>query len=122
MAIIKQLKSLWGVTGTLREIADVFETPAKRLREAVSIGLPSWDPPEEEPPRPPDQEAVDRVREVIGMGSVEEREAFTRVMGTWRRITTGAPREPVREEIPRQLPAPAPSPPAGAGATSEQGR
>jgi len=107
MAIIKQLKSLWGVAGTFREIADVLQRPAKMLREAVSIGLPSWDPPEEEPPRPPDQETVDRVMEVIGMGSVEEQKAFSRVMGSWRKITTGAPREPAPEEKPRALPAPA---------------
>jgi len=107
VAIIKQLKSLWGVAGTFREIADVLQRPAKMLREAVSIGLPSWDPPEVEPRRPLDQESVARVREVIGGGGVEEREAFSRVMGSWRKITTGAPREPAPEEKPRQLPAPA---------------
>ena len=106
MAIIRQMKSLWGVMGTFREISDVLNRPRKMLREAVSIGLPSWDPPEPAPPRPPDQETVDRVMEVIGMGSVEEREAFSRVMGTWRKITTGAPREPAPEEKPHQLTAP----------------
>ena len=107
MAIIKQLKSLWGIMGTFREMADVLNRPRKMLREAVTIGLPSWDPPPPAPPRPPDQEAVDRVREVIGMGTVEERRAFERVIGSFRKITTGAPREPAREEERRRLPAPA---------------
>ena len=105
MAIIRQLKSLWGVMGTLREISDIANLPRKMLREAVSIGLPSWDPPEPAPPSPPDQETVDRVMEVIGMGSVEEKRAFDRVIGTWRKVTTGAPREPAPEEAPRALPA-----------------
>lgn len=108
MAIIKQLKTLWSIGGTFREISDVLNRPRKMLRELVTIGLPSWDPPEEVPPRPPDQETVDRVREVIGMGTVEEKRAFERVIGSFRRITTGAPREPAREEEPRRQPAPAP--------------
>ena len=104
MAVIRQLESLWGVMGTLREISDVLERPRKMLRELVSIGLPSWDPPEPAPPLPPDQETVDRVMEVIGMGSVEEKRAYDRVIGTWRKVTTGAPREPAPEETPRALP------------------
>lgn len=107
MAVIKQLKGLFGIMGTLREISDVLEKPMKALREAVTVGLPKWDPPEEVEPRPPDQETVDRVMEVIGMGSVEEGKAFSRVMGSWRQITTGAPRQPAPEEPPWQLPAPA---------------
>ncbi|MDP1908855.1 MAG: hypothetical protein Q8K85_11190, partial [Hyphomicrobium sp.] len=68
MAVIRELKGLWGIMGTVREITDVLEFPRKMLREAVSIGLPSWDPPEPAPPSPPDQETVERVMEVIGMG------------------------------------------------------
>ena len=105
MAVIRELKGLWGVVGTVREIADVLERPLKSIREAVSIGLPSWDPPEPAPPLPPDQETVDRVMEVIGMGTVEERRAFERVIGSWRKMVTGAPREPPPEESPRRLPA-----------------
>ena len=105
MAVIKQLKGLWGVMGTLRGIADIFGLAPKAIREAVTIGLPDWDPPPPAPPRPPDQEAVDRVMEVIGMGTVEEKRAFERVIGSFRKITTGAPREPAREEEPRLLPA-----------------
>jgi hypothetical protein len=107
VAVIKQLKGLASVMGTLREISDIVGLAPKAIREAVTIGLPSWDPPEEVPPRPPDQEAVDRVMEVIGMGTVEEKRAFERVIGSFRKITTGAPREPAREEEPRRLPAPA---------------
>ncbi|KKM84098.1 hypothetical protein LCGC14_1302680 [marine sediment metagenome] len=118
MAIIKQLKTMWGMFGTLREISDVLARPKKMLREAVSIGLPKWDPPPPAPPLPPDQEAVDRVMEVIGMGHVEEREAFNRVMGTWRKITTGAPRQPAPEETPPQLPPPA----RETGAQNEEGK
>ena len=105
MAIVKQLKSLWGVMGTFREIADIVNRPRKMIREAVSIGLPSWDPPPPAPPLPPDQVTVDRVMEVIGMGTLEEKRAFERVIGSFRKITTGAPREPAREEEPRRLPA-----------------
>ena len=108
MAIIKQMKSLWGVMGTFREISDILNRPKKMLRELVSIGLPSWDPPPPAPPLPPDQETVDRVMEVIGMGTVEEKQAFERVIGSFRKITTGAPREPAQEEKPRRLPVPAP--------------
>ena len=122
MAIVKQMKGLWGVMGTLREIADVLNRPKKMIRELVSIGLPSWDPPPPAPPLPPDQVTVDRVMEVIGMGTIEEKRAFERVIGTFRKITTGAPREPAREEEQRPLPAPASSPPAAGGSTSEQER
>lgn len=108
MAVIRQLKGLWGVAGTLRQITDVFQRPLKVLMEQVTIGLPSWDPPPPAPPLPPDQEAVDRAMEVIGMGSVEEQKAFSRVMGTWRKITTGAPREPARIDEPPALPRPRP--------------
>ena len=118
MAVIKQMKSLWGVMGTLGEITDVLQRPAKMIREKVSIGLPRWDPPEPAPPLPPDQETVDRVMEVINMGTVQEREAFGRVLGSWRKITTGAPREPAPEETPRRLPAPV-VPPGPEGATSK---
>jgi hypothetical protein len=107
VAVIKQLKGLWGVMGTLRGIADVMGLAPKAIREAVTIGLPSWDPPPPAPPLPPDQEAVDRVMEVIGMGTVEEKRAYDRVIGSFRKITTGAPREPAREEERRRLPAPA---------------
>ncbi|KKN36994.1 hypothetical protein LCGC14_0768050 [marine sediment metagenome] len=106
MSIVKQLKGLWGVMGTFREITDTLQRPAKMLREAVSIGLPKWDPPPPAPPLPPDQETVDRVMEVIKLGTVHEKEAFGRVMGSWRKITTGAPREPAPEEAPRAKPAP----------------
>ena len=84
MAVIKQLKGLWGVMGTLRGIADIFGLAPKAIREAVN-----------------------RVMEVIGMGTVEEKRAFDRVIGSFRKITTGSPREPAREEERRQLPAPA---------------
>ena len=107
MAIIKQLKTIWSIGGTFREISDVLNRPKKMLRELVTIGLPSWDPPPPAPPLPPDQETVDRVMEVIGMGSLEEKRAFDRVIGQFRKITTGAPREPAQEEEPRRLPAPA---------------
>ena len=107
MTIVKQLKTLWSIGGTFREIADVLNRPRKMLREAVTIGLPSWDPPPPAPHLPPDQETVDRVMEVIGMGTVEEKRAFERVIGSFRKITTGAPREPAREEEQRRLPAPA---------------
>ena len=119
MAMIKQLKGLFGIMGTLRQISDVLEQPLKMIREAVGIGLPHWDPPEEVDPEAPDLAAVERVREVIDMGSVGERKAFDKVMGTWRRIVTGAPREPVREEEPRRLPPPRPAPgPAGGKPTT----
>ena len=114
MAMVKQLKGLFGIMGRLRQISDILERPLKAIQEAVSIGLPRWDPPEEVDPEVPDLAAVERVREVIDMGSVGERKAFDKVMGTWRRITTGAPREPVREEEPRRQPAPA-RPPGRAG-------
>lgn len=104
MAVIRELKGLWGVTGTLREIADVVTRPLKSIRESVSIGLPSWDPPPPAPPSPPDQETVDRVREVIGLGTVEERKAYERVLGQWRKITTGQPRETPPEASPPALP------------------
>lgn len=113
MAVIKELKGLWGVMGTVREIADVLGRPMKSIREAVRIGLPSWDPPAEVEPSPPDQETVNRVREVIGMGTVEERRAFERVIGTWRKVITGAPRETPPEESPRALPPPRTPPEQG---------
>jgi len=105
VAVIKQLKGLWGVMGTLREISNIIPIAPKMLREAVTIGLPSWDPPPPSPPLPPDQVTVDRVREVIGMGTVEEKRAFERVIGSFRKITTGAPREPAREKERLVLPA-----------------
>jgi hypothetical protein len=112
--MIKQLKGLFGLMATFRQISDTLERPLKMIYELVGVGLPSWDPPPEVDPEVPDLEAVERVREVIDMGSVEERKAFDKVMGTWRRITTGAPREPVREEEPPRLPAGRPAPgPAG---------
>ena len=112
MAIIRELKGLWGVAGTIREITDTLTRPVKALREAVTIGLPSWDPPPPAPPLPPDQETVDRVMEVIAMGTVEEKRAYDRVIGQFRKITTGAPREPVREgEAPPPVGAPLAAPP-----------
>jgi hypothetical protein len=93
VAVIRELKGLWGVMGTLRQVADVVQAPLKSIREAVSIGLPEWDPPAEVPPLPPDQETVNRVQEVIGMGTVEERKAYEKVAGQWRKLTTGQPRE-----------------------------
>ena len=113
MAVIRELKGLWGIVGTVRQIADVLERPLKTIYESVSLGLPSWDPPPPAPPLPPDQETVDRVMEVIGMGSVEEKRAFDRVVGTWRKVTTGAPREPPPEEAPRALPPARPAPEEG---------
>jgi len=108
VAVVRQLKGLWGIAGTLREIANPLGLAPKSLREAVTIGLPSWDPPPPAPPLPPDQETVDRVMEVIAMGTVEEKRAYDRVIGNFRKITTGAPREPVREGE-----EPPPPPPAG---------
>lgn len=97
MAIIRELKGLWGVMGTIRAISDPLTRPLKALQEAVTVGLPSWDPPPPAPPLPPDQETVDRMQEVIAMGTVEEKRAYDRVIGQVRKITTGQPREPVRE-------------------------
>ena len=112
--MIKQLKGLFGLMATFRQISDTLERPLKMIYELVGVGLPSWDPPEEVDPEVPDLAAVERVREVIDMGSVGERQALDKIMGTWRRITTGAPREPVREEEPRRLPPPRSVPgPAG---------
>lgn len=105
MAIIRELKGLWGVAGTLREITDQLNRPTKALRELVNIGLPEWDPPPPAPPLPPDLVTVQRVQEVIAMGTVEERNAFNRVIGQWRKITTGEPREPPPEELTPVLPA-----------------
>ena len=109
MAIIRELKGLGGVAATFRQIEDMLERPLKALREAVTIGLPEWAPPPPAPPLPPDQETVDRVMEVISMGTVEEKRAYDRVIGNFRKITTGAPREPVREG--EQPPAPPPAQP-----------
>ena len=111
MAIIRELKGLGGIAGTFREIADLAATPVKALREAVAIGLPEWDPPPPAPPLPPDQETVDRVMEVIAMGTVEEKRAYDRVIGNFRKIATGAPREPVREGEGQPTPAPPEQPP-----------
>lgn len=109
MAIIKQMKGLWGVMGTIRNITNVMGLAPKSVREAVSIGLPSWDPPGPEWPPERDQATVDRVSEVIGMGAIEEQRLLNRVMGTYRKITTGAPQEPPSEEETPQLPAPRPA-------------
>lgn len=103
MAIVREMKALWRVAGRIRAVVDAFFTPPKRLFETVRIGLPRWDPPQEKPPPPPDHAAVARAREVIQMGTVEERRAFDRVITTWRRITRGEPRQPA--------PSPQPPPP-----------
>lgn len=110
MAIIRELKSLWGVVGTFKEIANPLGLFPKTLRESVTIGVPGWDPPPPAPPLPPDQVTVDRVMEVIAMGTVEEKRAYDRVIGQFRKITTGAPREPVREGEQPPPPPPAPEP------------
>ena len=110
MAIIRELKSLWGVVGTFKEIGNPLGLAPKMLREAVTIGLPGGDPPPPAPPLPPDQETVDRIMEVIAMGTVEEKRAYDRVIGNFRKITTGAPREPVREGEQRPATSPAKPP------------
>ena len=96
MAIIRQLKGLSAISGQLRAIMEPLERPMKRLREAVMIGLPAWDPPPPRPPAPPDHETVARVQEVIGMGTLEERKALDRVTETWKKTRQGQPREPAR--------------------------
>ncbi len=108
MTVIRQLKGLGGVMASVRGIVDIFALAPKAIREAVMVGLPDWDPPPPAAPSPPDQETAKRAREVIGMGSVEERRTFDRVMGTWRKITTGAPREPPPAGEPPALPPPRP--------------
>lgn len=106
MAVIKELKSLWGVTGALSGIKNAITSPMKAIREAIMIGLPSWDPPEPVPPRPPDQATVDRVKEVIGMSTLQERRAFDKIMQTWRQIKDGQPPQPAQVPGRRELPPP----------------
>ncbi len=109
MTVIKQMKGLWGVMGSIRNITNVMGLAPKSVREAVSVGLPSWDPPGPEWPPERDQATVDRVSEVIGMGTVEERKMYDRVITSWRKITTGAPQQPPPEEERPALPAPRPA-------------
>lgn len=108
MAVIRVLKQLNIASGVTRQLTDIIRRPLKQVFESVLVGLPDWDPPPPAEPLPPDQEAVDRAMEVINMGAVEEQRAFSKVIGTWRKITTGAPREPARIEEPAALPAPRP--------------
>ena len=108
MSIIRELKGLNVLSGQLRQIEDIFERPIKALREAVGIGLPIWDPPEERPPSPPDFATVARVQEVIAMGTVEERRTFNKVLETFRKVRQGEPREEPSAPPP---PGPPPGPP-----------
>ena len=100
MTIIKELKSINVLGGLLREMTDVIRAPRKLLHEAVSIGVPYWDPPEDRPPTPPDPEAVTRAQEVISMAAADERRLFTRVLDIQRKIKSGEPREEPRATPP----------------------
>ncbi len=104
MTIVKQLKSLSGISALGGVITNSLGTPLKSLREAVMIGLPSWDPPPPKPPSPPDHELAARVQEAIGMGSQQEKAAFERAMQTWRQVRDGQPRQPADVPGRRELP------------------
>lgn len=106
MSIIKVLKGINGISGLTSIIQNPLGTPLKSLREAVMIGLPSWDPPPPKPPEPPDYELAARVQEAMGMGSQQEKAAFDKAMQKWRDIKDGQPRRPAdipgRRELPPQ--------------------
>jgi hypothetical protein len=104
MAIIRVLKGINGIAGWGNIITNPLGSPLKSLREAVMIGLPSWDPPPPKPPSPPDYELAARVQEAIGMGSQQEKAAFDKAMQTWRNIRDGQPRQPADVPGRRELP------------------
>ena len=108
--IIQELKGLYRVAGALSEIKHALGLPRKQILESVMIGLPVWDPPEEKPPLPPDQAAVDRVKGVIGVSSLQERRSFDKVMQSWRQIIDGQPPQPA--PVPRRPELPPPGVPA----------
>lgn len=108
MTIVKELKTLAGFGGALRGVTDIFNRPLKVLQEAVGMGLPSWDPPPVVPARPPDVETAAKVKEMMGMGTLQEKQTFDQVMLGWRQIRDGQPRQPARVE---PIPPPALPPP-----------
>ncbi len=113
MSIIKVLKGINAVAGYLSEIKHSLGMPRKSIIEAIGIGLPAWDPPEPRPPAPPDHEAVARAKEVIQMGSLQEKQTFDRAMQKWRQVRDGQPQQPspAERKVPQE---PGPRPQQGA--------
>lgn len=90
---LNALKKLYVVAGALSVIKHELGVPRKIIREAVVVGLPIWDPPEEKSPSPPDQATVDRARATIRNSTEDERRAFRRIMEGARKIKHGEPRQ-----------------------------
>lgn len=101
--IIKELKGIHGIAANFRIMSDQFGRSRKALTEFVTIGLPAWDPPPVLPPSPPDIETAQRISRKLTLSTEEERQQFKKVIGAWRKLTSGQPRE--------ETPAPPPPPP-----------
>ena len=109
MTVIAQLKGIHAVLGGITVLMHNLGIPRKQLLEALNVGLPAWDPPPELPPGPPDEALVARVQEAQGMAANEERRAFEKVVGTYRKVVGGEPRQPAevpgrRQEPPQPVP------------------
>ncbi len=104
VTIINELKKVHQVLGVASEIMHNLGIPRKNLLEGINVGLPVWDPPPELPPGPPDEALVARVQEAQGMAANEERRAFEKVLGTYRKISQGEPRQPAQVPGRRQEP------------------
>jgi len=107
--VVSELKELNGGLGTIREIIDIGGLSVKSLHEQVGLGLPSWDPPPPLGQLPPDYEAAARAQEDMGMSTLQERQAFDKVMQIYRQVADGEPRQPAR--VPATPPAAAPARP-----------